>query len=183
MPTADTRVMANPIDILAAKAKGIENSMHARREGLVGVFQTLAKQHGEAGALIDKINSDAGKRESLWPKLRVALMAHEHGELEAVYPALARYPELKQFVDQHAKEANELDGMIKRLDGMSPESDEWASVFSSLGSAVVAHAGEEENEIFPVALNAIGADRAKELDRAFKEAHDRIETTAKRASH
>jgi Hemerythrin HHE cation binding domain len=175
--------MANPIDILVAKTKGMEKAMEASRDGLVGVFRTLAKQHGEAGALIDRIKNDAGKRESLWPKLRVALMAHEHGELDAVYPALAHYHALKQFVQQHGKEATQLEATIQRLDSMSIESDEWASVFGTLADMVTSHVAEEENEIFPQSLNAIGADRAKELDDAFNAAHKKAEADAQRTSH
>jgi hypothetical protein len=183
MRAALLRVMANPIDILAAKTKGLEKAMAARREGLVGVFRTLAKQHGEAGALIDRIKNDAGKRESLWPKLRVALMAHEHGELDAVYPALEHYHELKQFTQRHGEEAKALEATIKRLDALSIESDEWGSVFGTLADMITSHVAEEENEIFPVSLDAIGSDRAKDLDDAFKAAHKKAEADAERTTH
>jgi hemerythrin superfamily protein len=175
--------MANPIDVMVSKAKGMEKSMEARRDGLVGVFQTLAKQHGEAAALIDRVKEDSLKRESLWPKIKVALVSHEKGELKAVYPELAKHDALKPFVAQHAKEADELSAMIDRLDTMSMDAREWGSLFGTLASTVVAHATEEENEIFPIALNAIGVDKAKELDAAFKDAQKEVETTLKKTQH
>jgi len=175
--------MANPIDILAAKTKGLEKAMEAHRDGVVGVFRTLVKQHGEAGALIERIKRDAGKRESLWPKVRVALMAHEHGELDAVYPALEHYHALKQFAQRHREEANELEATIKRLDSMSIASDEWGSVFGTLADLVASHVAEEENEIFPRSLDAIGSDRAKDLDDVFEAAHKKAEADAERTSH
>ncbi|HEX4452320.1 MAG TPA: hemerythrin domain-containing protein [Kofleriaceae bacterium] len=175
--------MANPIDILAAKTKGFEKSMEAHRDGLIGVFRTLAKQHGEASALIDRIKNDAGKRESLWPKLRVALMAHEHGELDAVYPALERYHALKPLAQQHGEEAKQLEATIQRLDSMTIDSDEWGSVFGTLADMITSHVAEEENEIFPVSLNAIGTDRANDLDTAFKAAHKKAEADAERTTH
>jgi len=166
--------MANPIDVVVAKTKGMVKGMEARREGLIGVFETLAKEHGEAAALMDRVNADAGKRASLWPKIKTALVSHERGELAAVYPVLNHHAALKPFVAQHAKEAAELDRMIERLEGMSIESDDWASLFTTLASTVVGHATEEENEIFPVAMNAIGVDEAKRLDAAFKDAKARV---------
>ncbi len=175
--------MASPIDILAAKTKGLEKAMEAHRDGLVGVFRTLAKQHGEASALIDRIKNDAGKREALWPKLRVALMAHEHGELDAVYPALERYHALKPFAQRHGEEAKQLEATIQRLDSMSIETDEWGGVFVTLADMVTSHVAEEENEIFPVSLNAIGSERAKDLDDAFKAAHKKAEADAERTTH
>jgi Hemerythrin HHE cation binding domain len=183
MRAAQLDVMANPIDILAAKTKGLENAMEAHRNGLVGVFRTLAKQHGEAGALIDRIKNDSGKRASLWPKLRVALMAHEHGELDAVYPALERYHALKQFVQRHDDEAKQLESTIQRLDSMSIESDEWGGVFGTLADMIASHVAEEENEIFPQSQSAIGDDRARDLDDAFKAAHKKAAADAERTTH
>jgi hemerythrin-like domain-containing protein len=175
--------MANPIDILAAKTKGLEKAMEAHRDGLVGVFRTLAKQHGEAAALIDRIKADAGKRESLWPKLRVALMAHEHGELDAVFPALERYHALKEFAQRHGDEAKQLEATIQQLDALAIESVEWGSVFATLADMITSHVAEEETEIFPMSQSAIGSDRAKDLDDAFKAAHKKAEADAERTTH
>ena len=176
--------MANPIDTVAAKARGVQQGMEARREGLVGVFHTLAKQHGEAAALFDRVKNDASKRESLWPTIRLALVSHEKGELKAVYPALARHEQLQPFVEQHALEAKQLEDMIVRLDSRFIESDEeWMTLFVRLGDTVRAHAAEEENEIFPKALKFIGPDRANELDDAFKSVQKDVESAIKKAIH
>ena len=83
--------MANPIDIAVSKAKGMERAMEARRDGLVGVFQTIAGQHGEVASLIDRIKDDVRKRDSLWPRVRAALLAHEQAEIKTVYAVLDHY--------------------------------------------------------------------------------------------
>ena len=126
--------MANPIDTLAAKVKAAQKGMEARREGLVGVFHTLAKQHGEASALIERLKNDASKRDALWPKIKLALLAHEKAELEVVYPVLADYPAMKAFVAQHAREASDLEAMILRLDDRSIVGDAWGARSSSSGT-------------------------------------------------
>src|ERR1700744_4781808 len=175
--------MANPIDIVASKARGFEKSMEAHRDGLVGVFQTLAKQHGEAAALIERLRNDPSKREALWPMIRVALIAHERAELEAVYPVLEVIPALRAYVQQHAIEANELENRIMQLEGSLFDGEAWMSQFDELGDAVVAHASEEEHEIFPAALAAVGEDRAKQLDDRFKEAHKRERQLLEKTTH
>src|SRR6185312_1641483 len=111
--------MPRSIDVAAAKAKGVEKAIHARRDGLVGVFQTLMKQHGEVSALIDRVDKTPEKRESLWPKIKVALLSHERGELEVVYPAMNRYHALKQIAKQHNEEASQLEDMIEQLDAIA----------------------------------------------------------------
>jgi hemerythrin superfamily protein len=175
--------MANPIDTISAKVKGAQKGMEARREGLVGVFQTLAKQHGEVAALIERVNNDTSKRDALWPKIKVMLLSHEKAELKAVYPKLARYNELQVYVEQHAQDATQLEQMIGRLDVVAIASDEWMSLFVSLGDAVLAHAGMEEAQIFPIAVQTIGEDRAKELDDDFKSAFKDIEGLLKKTVH
>lgn len=162
--------MPRSMDIAAAKIKGLEKAMHARRDGLVGVFQTIMKQHGEASALIDRVQRTPDKCESLWPKIKVSLLAHERSELKVVYPAMNRYRALKRIVSQHDEEASQLEDMIERLDAMSPESAEWMSLFGSLRDTVRSHVNEEENEFFPIAINEMGPERVKALDAKFKAA-------------
>ena len=175
--------MANPIDIVTAKVKGAQRGMEARREGLIGVFQTLARQHGEATALIARLKADPDKRQALWPTIKLELEAHEQAELQTVYPALARHRELQDLVERHGREARQLDDMIERLDSMTADDDEWMTLLVTLGETVLAHAAYEENDIFPTALRSIGADRAKQLDETYRSAHKTIETSLEHAVH
>jgi hypothetical protein len=175
--------MANPIDIVIAKARGFEKSMEAHRDGLVGVFQTLAKQHGEAAALIERVRNDASKREALWPMIRVALISHERAELDAVYPVLEVIPGLRAYVERHAIEANDLENRILQLEGSLFAGETWLSQLDALGDAVGVHAAEEEHEIFRAALAAIGEVHAKQLDDRFKTAHKKIRASLERTMH
>jgi hemerythrin superfamily protein len=175
--------MANPIDIAVSVAKRIERSMEARRDGLVGVFQTIAGQHGEVASLIDRVKTDPRKREALWPRIRVSLLSHEKAELKVVYPVLGRYSELDQFVAQHAHEAQQLEDIITRLDAMSVQGEDWMTLFESLAELVVSHAHEEENEIFPAAINVIGQDRAKDLDDKFRSSFKDFKAAFEKVAH
>ncbi|HEX4451444.1 MAG TPA: hemerythrin domain-containing protein [Kofleriaceae bacterium] len=175
--------MANPIDIVVAKARGFEKSMEAHRDGLLGVFQTLAKQHGEAVALIDRVRDDTKKRDPLWRTIEIALVSHERAELEAVYPVLAEEPQLRTYVERHAREADALTALIGRLNTMPMTGEDWMTVFDELGDAVATHAAEEEHEIFPAALAVIGENCAKQLDDRFKAAHKRARASFEKTRH
>jgi len=157
--------------------------MEARRDGLVGVFQTIAGQHGEVASLIDRVKADPRKREALWPRIRVSLLAHEKAELKVVYPVLGRYSELDQHVTQHAQEAQQLEDVITRLDAMTLQGEDWMTLFESLAELVVSHANEEENEIFPASINAIGQDRAKDLDDKFKASFKDFKSAYEKVTH
>jgi len=169
--------MANPIDTIAAKAKGMKHGMEAGRDGLVGVFRTLAKEHAEAKELFERIRSDAEKAATLWPKLRDALVPHEKGELRAVYPRLAQFPELKEICAEHQREADALEKQILAIDAMSPGTANWAAKLDALAADVVEHATREANEFFPVARRAIGEKLAKELDDAFATAEKQVKAS------
>src|SRR4051812_14353562 len=97
--------MPNPMDQVISKGAGLANEIKARLDGLVGVFNTLAGQHGEAGALLKRAQGEMDKRVELWPMIRAALRAHEQGELREVYPVLGTYPQLQALVTRHDAEA------------------------------------------------------------------------------
>ena len=170
--------MANSIDTVVAKGTGAVKGMQPRLGGLTGVFETLAEQHGIASALLERVQKDPAKRAKLWPTIRRELVSHERAEMSEVYPALRELAETSAMADRHDEEAEELDGLIKRLDGeIDVTSTEWGSQFARLATIVVQHATEEEKDIFPVALEALGDDEARKLDDRFKAAQDRIKET------
>ncbi len=154
----------------AGKAKGVMAAV----KGLSGVFNTLAQEHAEAASLLKraKVSDSAETRSGLWAEIRVALLSHERGELEVVYPVLAMYPELKPFVVAHAKEATELETCIKEIDAINASSVTWKAKLDELIDMVTEHVEEEENQWFPQAIELLGKDKADELDPKFHAAQE-----------
>ncbi|MFT3698561.1 MAG: hemerythrin domain-containing protein [Kofleriaceae bacterium] len=173
-----TSPMSNRIDQAIAKTKGAAKGVKARVEGLTGIFATLAKQHGEAGALLDDIKRDASKRRELWPKVRVALLTHERAEMRVLYPELRMHDQLRALANSHDAEAAELERMIHDLDETPLSSDTWGNLFERLADTVVRHAGEEERDIFPLAQRVLGKPRAKELGPKFEQTQKSLEQSA-----
>lgn len=173
-------IMSNHMDTLISKGKGKMKAMQARLDGVVGVFKTLTEQHGEVEALLSRVKHDADKRQDLWPKIRTELRSHERAEVQEVYPALRdRHQEpLSALADQHDAEATELEQLIRRLDLIEITSDAWGKLFEQLVDTVVTHATEEETEIFPLAQSVLGEARAKQLDKKFLAAKQRIALSA-----
>ncbi len=165
--------MPNRMDTFVSKTKGAVKGVKARMDGLKGVFATLAKQHGEAAALLDAVLANPEKRKDLWPTIRTALLAHERAEVRELYPVLRSVAETRAFADHHDLEATAMEGMIEHLDAMEYGTDAWGDLFARLADTVKHHAVvEEEQQIFPIALDAIGEDRAKELDAKLVATHD-----------
>ena len=164
--------MPNTIEKAASKALGTVKVVQASLEGLTGVFRHLMQEHGEVSASIKRlgVSSDSDLRRELYPTIRKQLLAHEKGELEAVYPVLAEYPETEEIAAIHAREASELEAAIRAVDAIDFGAQAWAPAFEHLAELVKAHVDEEERSFFPKAQQAIGEERARGLTSRFEAA-------------
>jgi hemerythrin superfamily protein len=164
--------MPNRMEKAASETMGAIKDVKATLKGLTGVFKHLMEEHGKVGALIKRVamSSDEKVRAELYPTIRSELLAHETGELKAVYPVLANYPETSGIAVEHAREASELRNAIARVDERSYHDAGWAPAFERLAKLVDQHVAEEEGDYFPKAQKVIGDQRAKELLPAFEAA-------------
>lgn len=128
------------------------------------MFATLAKQHAEVAALMDRVVDDPDKRSDLWPTIRTELLSHEKAELRVVYPELMLDAATRGLADRHEQDAKELEMMISELDATAPDASTWMAKFKTLASSVRDHATLEEKEIFPQAQAVIGELRTKALE-------------------
>jgi hemerythrin superfamily protein len=159
--------MPNRMDSLISQGMGKVKNLKARIEGLAGIFRTLAEEHGEVAALLQRVRGHAEKREELWPKIRLELVSHERAEVRELYPVLREHAATKLLAEHHDQEARELEMLIATLDVTDIHSATWGEVFDRLVNTVIHHANEEEETIFPAAQKAIGEARAKELEASF----------------
>lgn len=162
------------MDTLISKGKAKLKQVRAKASGMTGVFSTLTQQHGEVEALLARVQDDADKRRALWPTIRMELLSHERAEIQQVYPALRYHEATRSVADQHDAEANDLEQLIQRLDATEISSALWGELFDQLVDTVLAHATEEETEMFPLAQDTLGKARSKELDSAFLATKQRI---------
>jgi Hemerythrin HHE cation binding domain len=124
--------MPNPIEKAASQVLGAVKSAKARVSGLTGVFQHLAREHGEVTALLlrVKLSSDPKVRAELFPKIREELLSHEKGELAEVYPAFRGNSELEDIASRHDREASQLEQKINGLTLSAYEDPTWGDRFS-----------------------------------------------------
>jgi hypothetical protein len=164
--------MPNAVERAASEVMGAAKDIKAGFKGLTGVFMHLMEEHGKVGALITRVGltTDIEVRSKLYPTIRTELKAHERGELQAVYPALAAFPETASIAAAHAHHASELEAALAELDALSFNSAGWAPAFERLATLVNEHVAIEEKEYFPLAQKILGEARAKELLPAFEQA-------------
>jgi hemerythrin superfamily protein len=161
---------------MLSKGAGMMKGVKARLDGLVGVFQTLAEQHGEVSAMLKRLQSKPEKRIELWSDIRRELLSHERAEMREVYPVLRQRVETRALAEHHDQEAAELERLIERID--TAAGDAWRTLYDQLVDAVHHHANEEEAEIFPKAQQAIGEQAARDLESRFLLAKKQAAVTA-----
>lgn len=167
--------MPKTMDNVIAQGMGAVKAVKARIEGLVGVFNTLAEQHGEVAALLKRLQAHPERRVELWPVIRAELVSHEQSELRELYPVLRQFPETLALADEHDEEARDMSAMIQRLDEVDLYTDTWRALFDEMAATVVHHATEdEEQRIFPEAQRVLGEDLARTLDAKLLAVKDQI---------
>ncbi len=176
--------MPNPLEQAAAKAMGMAKEAKAHVSGLHGVFATLAKEHGEVAALLKRVqlSEKVEVREKLFPKIRAELLSHEQAERSEVYPALRQHPRTTEIAAEHETEAIALADAIRTVEDLDVQSDAWMEAFDAMAELVIEHATQEENEYFPVAMEALGNAEAQQLDERFMAAKQALLQNLSRGS-
>jgi hemerythrin superfamily protein len=170
--------MPNRVEEATSAAMGAIKDVKATVKGLTGVFKHLMEEHGKVSALITrvKMSSDGDVRARLYPTIRSELLRHETGELKAVYPAMAEYPEVSGIAQEHAREAGELQRHIAEVDKYNYGDSGWGAAFERLAELVQEHVAKEEGDYFPKAQRVMGEDLAKQLLPLFESAKTTMPT-------
>jgi hemerythrin superfamily protein len=164
--------MTSKVEEVASHMMGAMKDVKAKLKGLSGVFAHLMEEHGKMDALLKRVSasSDRAVRETLYPEIRKQLLAHEQGEVRAVYPALAEYQDTSAIASAHSRNATELEAAIADVDALPYSDVGWSPAFERLVKMVEDHVEEEETTYFPKAQEVLGDERAKELLTQFEAA-------------
>jgi len=133
--------------------------------GLGALFNHLMEEHGYVTRLIAlAIAAETPEAsENMYPALRSALLSHEQTEAAVLYSTLRQHSSAAQLVDAHARDAEELETMIHKLDSLRASSSEWRAQLEALSALVRKHVRKEEDEFFPFARATLGAVASHDL--------------------
>jgi hemerythrin-like domain-containing protein len=148
----------------------------------MNAIELLMKDHRQALALVDELlgadldqletadeeTTAVTSNEDLFRRLRNALTVHTQIEEHLFYPALEGFQETREIVGEAYKEHQAVDQLLEEISELSP-GEEWAERIEELRANLEPHIEEEENEMFPLAEELLGADRLNELGRRMEE--------------
>lgn len=130
------------------------------------VLDLLMQEHREVEALLDQISQPEQNPESRDIADRVIAMLVKHSVAEEmyVYPVMEQYLENgKDEVEHDKSEHQELEELLKQLEGLQPEEDGFAQCVSRIQEVLNDHVHDEEDEQFPKLRQAVPAETLIEL--------------------
>jgi hypothetical protein len=160
------------IETIAAGIMGAVKATKGKLVGLTGVFEHLAREHGEVTALLLRLkaSSDPELRSTLFPKIRAELLSHEKGELAEVFPVFGRFEPLAPLAERHNADAGKLEALLDALTSIPYTDGLWTRRFGELVASVDRHTMEEENEFFPQASKLLGRETTEKMLPRFEAA-------------
>lgn len=136
------------------------------------IYEKLKTDHDKHRRLLRELAKTEGnspERRTLWNSFYYDVSAHAAAEELAFYSNLMAESEGQAEGRHSVAEHHELDEMMQELNETDMSSPGWLSRLKSLKDRYEHHIEEEENDIFPVAKDVIGADRKGEIAAEFEE--------------
>jgi hemerythrin-like domain-containing protein len=127
----------------------------------------LEQEHRRFEALLaeGEATTDRAKktRRELLATLSSQLNQHELMEEKVLYPALQSHPEAREVVLEGYEEHHVADLIVKELQKVSTNDEQWGAKFKVLKENIEHHIEEEERHMFPTARGIFSRDELRDL--------------------
>lgn len=136
------------------------------------IYDVLKSDHDTHRELLKKLadtEGDSKERRELWNKFYCDVGSHAAAEEESFYGPMIETEDGQPHARHSVAEHKELDDIMQELNEMDMSSPGWLTRFKTLKDRYEHHIEEEEEDIFPVAKDVLGADKAGEVAAEFAE--------------
>jgi hemerythrin superfamily protein len=141
-----------------------------------GIFGLLLDDHRNVMAMFDLLTSrrgdDGDERGLEMASIARELLAHSNAELEVLYPALERIPDLARDVRNARVEHSLVEHLLGELDSIIESNPEWMARVEVLQEMVAHHVRKEEDQLLPRALRVIDPEQSRMLGDKFQRAKE-----------
>ncbi len=136
------------------------------------IYEKLKSDHDKHRDLLARLTEtegDSHERRELWKTFYYDVSAHAAAEEVSFYSPLMAQSDGQAEGRHSVAEHKELDDMLQELNDMDMSSPGWLTRFKTMKDRYEHHIEEEEEDIFPVAKDVIGADKSGEIAAEFAE--------------
>lgn len=132
-------------------------------------LEILEREHRRFEALLaqgeDTTERAKKARREVLEALATGLNAHEIMEEKVLYPALQSHPEARDVVLEGYQEHHVADVIIKELEAVAADDEQWGAKFKVLKENIEHHIQEEEGEMFRAARGILSREELRDMGR------------------
>jgi hemerythrin superfamily protein len=164
-----------PTEEIIAKIVAKAKEFSAALSGDRGVFLKLKEEHAEVTFLLHQVvkttEQEIELRKRLFEAIRLRLLAHTKGEEKELYPILAQDERTRRIVSDAYEAHKRIERMLDELQALPVSEPAWGERLRALVEETEGHLRAEEHELFPLAREVIGPERAREVEKRYSDAH------------
>jgi hemerythrin superfamily protein len=141
-------------------------------------LELLKADHKKVKGLFEKAEElEGGKQKVIFDQIDRELQIHSYIEETIFYPAVEKHQELKDMVRESLKEHKQVKELLKEIEGLQPDDEEFSEKLEELMECVEHHAEEEEEgKMFPKLKQIMKAAELEQLGRELEAAKQKAPT-------
>ena len=143
-------------------------------ESHAGLIELLLLDHQKAKMMLGDFDGvPPTERAQAFCEVTHALIGHEVAEEEVLYPAVRKHVDGgDDLADERIAEQAEAERQLADLEKLDSQSDQFLVLFGELRDAVLQHALEEEEKVFPRLAHVLDVDDQVRLGEWYKRAKE-----------
>jgi hemoglobin-like flavoprotein len=144
----------------------------------MNALELLKADHKKVKNLFEQAEDAEGNQlEEICKQIKTELETHAHIEETIFYPAMEKYDDLKEMVQESREEHQEIKTLLEEI---SADGDELESKLEELMETVEHHAeDEEEGEMFPKILEIVDKQELERIGDQLQQAKGQVQQQRK----
>ena len=152
----------------------------------MNAFQLLKEDHQKVSGIFQQIEPTTERAEKtrteLFAQLKQELDIHARIEETIFYPSIKRAAETREIVLEGFEEHHVIKMLLKELEAMPVDTEEWAAKIKVLQENVEHHVEEEEGEMFQKARDVLSEDEINRLGGQMEEMKKQLQQQMKKSA-
>jgi hypothetical protein len=149
----------------------------------MNAFQLLKEDHQTVDSIMQQIEPTTERAEKtrteLYARLREELDIHTKIEESIFYPSIKQAAETREIVLEGFEEHHVVKMLLKELDSMPVDTEQWKAKFTVLKENVEHHVEEEEGEMFQKAREVLDEEQIDQLGEQMAEMKKQLKQQSK----
>jgi iron-sulfur cluster repair protein YtfE (RIC family) len=147
----------------------------------MNAFQLLKEDHQKVSGIFQQLEPTTERAEKTRTKLKEELDIHAKIEESIFYPAIKQAAETREIVLEGFEEHHVIKMLLKELDSMPVDTEQWTAKLKVLKENVEHHVEEEEGEMFQKARDVLSEDDINRLGAEMEQMKQQLKSQAQSA--